>query len=65
MALTRKHFQAVADILACHRRDIESDTMSRDRVYPAIVADFARYFRGENGQFDVGRFHRACNPEVN
>ena len=66
MALSKKHFRAIADILADyspasgllgHTREISPE------VHTALVADFARYFRHENGRFDVDRFTRAANGD--
>ena len=54
--MTRKHFQAVADIL----KDAASlNTEQRDE----LARDFARLFQSENPRFDGSRFQRACQPE--
>jgi len=48
--LTKKHYQACAEILAKHREHCPSD----------LVADFAAYFKRDNPRFDVARFNVAC-----
>ena len=67
MALTRKHFKAIADILHCHSPNGRSgrgvSAKAQQAAYDALVADFARYFRHENGRFDVDRFTRAANGD--
>lgn len=46
MVLTRRHFEAVADILA------------RNHANDRLIADFIRYFEDENANFDSCRFLR-------
>lgn len=46
--MTRKHFEAIASILAQHGADA------------GLAADLANYFAAENPRFDVDRFMKAA-----
>jgi hypothetical protein len=52
--MTRKHFEATAEILK----------FASDKTHPALfskmVNDFAMMFAKENERFDVNKFHEAC-----
>ena len=52
MPLSRKHFQAIADI-------IQATTMN-DQTRTDLIRSFSYYFRGENSRFDMGKFEQAC-----
>jgi hypothetical protein len=57
--LTKKHFQAVADILG------PNEKTKMPAKYRLVVAmEFARYFQQENPQFDQKRFLKACGFEI-
>lgn len=45
---TRKHYQAIANILAQHKVDSE------------VVVDFAKYFATDNERFNKQRFYDAA-----
>lgn len=53
MALSRKHFCAVVEIIR---------NLSERPAKEEIASAFANYFRGENINFDRGRFLDACEP---
>lgn len=52
--MTRKHFEAIAGILADNKEDIEAITFSR------LVSQFAQVCREDNEGFDRDRFTKAC-----
>ena len=48
---TRKHYKAIAEILAQHKVNSE------------VVADFAGYFAADNERFNKQQFYNACGLE--
>jgi len=56
--MTRKHFEATAEILK----------FASDKTHPAVfskmVNDFALMFAKENPNFNVNKFHEACGYSV-
>ena len=56
--MTRKHFEKIAEIL----------NYASNKTHPALfskmVLDFAEMCANENPNFDVEKFHEACNYKV-
>ena len=56
--MTRKHFEATAEILK----------FASDKTHPAVfsktIHDFAEMFAKDNERFDVKRFHEASGYHV-
>jgi len=56
--MTRKHFEATAEILK----------FASDKIHPAVfskmVNDFALMFAKENSNFNVNKFHEASGYHV-
>jgi len=48
--LTRKHFQATAEILNAHREKLHP------AVYQSLIKEFAKFFSEENPSFDSVKF---------
>ena len=60
MSLTKKHFIAIARIIAKHYEDLENSPFLQDNSLPDRLAD---YFTIENANFDRARFLKACGVE--
>jgi hypothetical protein len=62
--MTRKHFEAVAEIIKHNSVDISHDPTDhergRDMQSFLISSDLADYFANENPNFDRARFMKAC-----
>lgn len=54
--MTRKHFQAIADVL----RDAQSVDASPRAMLDIMATGLADVCREANGRFDRDRFYRAC-----
>lgn len=54
MALSRKHFTAMAEII----KNLPENSTKGD-----IALEFAYYFRGEDSNFNHGKFMDACKSE--
>jgi len=52
--MTRKHFQAVADLLAGLREYVSADTFGE------LVEGFGDLFSADNPRFDFDKFALAC-----
>ena len=59
--MTRKHFNAIADALRFSRPDFSTVAHEQWEKDCSAMADACRSF---NGQFDRGRFLRACGVEA-
>lgn len=59
MSLSRKHYQAVADILA--RARSRKPERNPNVVIDRITRDFVEYFHSDNPRFDSRRFIEACH----
>lgn len=62
--MTKKHFSAIARIIA-DSRDVYPDALySRDEavdiVLDEVVDKLSTYFKAENPRFDAERFKKAC-----
>lgn len=77
MALTRKHYEALADILAAvkdeevteyngyHLTPLAAVTIEDTRMVVDVIADlFARYFADDNPSFDQAKWLRACEGSI-
>lgn len=63
--MTKKHFNAIAAVLA-NLRDTQP-SQGRDigeEVVDSIAYELSLLFRGWNGQFDQDRFLRACHTNL-
>ena len=68
MALSRKHFEAVARILESNNAPVEDSTpgfiegweAGREAMRRDVANDLADYFATENPNFDRQRFLKAC-----
>lgn len=58
MALTKKHFEALAEIIKTVKDDVGDRTV--DSVLHQIARDVADFSQVENSRFDRNRFLRAC-----
>jgi hypothetical protein len=56
MTLSRKHYQAIADI-------IRTRGTSNENQVENIKSDLAEYFQEDNPRFDKERFWKACEEE--
>jgi hypothetical protein len=56
--MTRKHFEATAEIL----NYVSNKT--HPAVFSKMVNDFAVMFANENPNFNVNKFHEACGYHV-
>jgi hypothetical protein len=68
MSLSRKHYCAVAAIIAneCERAPKQAtEIFARGRIAGAsnVAADIADYFASDNPQFDRARFLAACKVQ--
>lgn len=57
MSLSKKHFAAIASILADVKEEIYP------QVYEDLVDGLATYFKSENELFDIARFEKACGVD--
>lgn len=57
MTLTRKHFQAVADLLSSE----DNEDCCVKHYKQSLIKGFADMFVRENGNFSRQRFYTACN----
>jgi hypothetical protein len=53
--LTKKHFEAIADILNRHL-ELERTNVTKYLLINIIAADLGAYFDSENDRFDLARF---------
>lgn len=56
--MTRKHFQATAEILNY------MSNKTHPALFSKVVTDFAEMFAKENPNFDVVKFHEASNYKM-
>ena len=61
MAMSRKHFEAVAATIACQARRCE--TPGETAAVANIARDLAFVFKSDNPRFDKARFLTACGIE--
>ena len=59
--MTKKHFEAIAAILARRQRDYDSQQSDND--IRLVAEDLANYFRSVNPNFDKARFLRAAGVQ--
>lgn len=58
MTMTRKHFEAIAEILKYN------SNKTHPAVFSKMVLDFAELCAKENPNFNVNKFHEACGYHV-
>ena len=58
MSMTRKHFEATAEILNY------MSNKTHPALFSKVVTDFAEMFAKENPRFDVVKFHEASNYQM-
>lgn len=60
MAMSRKHYEAVAEILS-GARDTYNDGLHPDAIdaIDHLTRELGTFFYADNGRFDRGRFERA------
>jgi hypothetical protein len=56
--MTRKHFEATAEILKY------ASNKTHPALFSKMVNDFSLMFAKENPNFNVNKFHEACNYHV-
>lgn len=56
--MTRKHFQATAEILNY------MSNKTHPALFSKVVTDFAEIFAKENPNFDIVKFHEASNYKM-
>lgn len=62
--MTRKHFQAIAKVLADYRRSIQNGhTYPEQQQFDLMIDDLMGVFRETNPNFDRGRFVRATHEQ--
>ena len=61
MSLSRKHFEAIADIIKCSRRNYGGQDVLDTRE---VLNDLVEFFYSENGFFDVEKFLARCGGSV-
>lgn len=61
--LTRKHYEAIAEILSEHKDDSQYSTVIDERRVESISLSLADYFEKDNPRFDRDRFLEACGVE--
>ncbi len=65
--MTRKDFQAIADVLKdlkpAKTEDIGTGYTAEFRMWQNTVKEFTNMCAGQNGRFDRDRFQRACDFE--
>ncbi len=60
--MSRKHFIAIAKVLAAYRRSIQSGhTFSAEQQFDLMIDDLMAVFRETNPNFDRGRFVKATH----
>lgn len=65
MSLSRKHYEAVADILLDSANDGAEPTYDQhDRAVLSVASRLADYFASDNERFDRGRFLKACGVQA-
>lgn len=63
MTLTKKHFEAIAEILNKNFPHYNNTADELNRLEANIVEDLCNYFRDENPLFDVIKFKEAVFKE--
>jgi hypothetical protein len=58
MTMTRKHFEAIAEILKYN------SNKTHPAVFSKMVLDFSEMCAIENPNFNVNKFHEACGYNV-
>jgi hypothetical protein len=61
MSLSRKHFEAIADIIKSSRRNYGGQDVLDTRE---VLNDLVEFFYSENGFFDLEKFLARCGGSV-
>ena len=66
MAMSRKHYREVAEILNDHLREIKAESREPGEieVVESIAANMAEFFKRDNGNFQYGQFYKAVGMDV-
>jgi hypothetical protein len=54
--MTRKHYEAIAEIIRRHKEDYEMD----NQTLQSVMESMATVFNASNDRFDSVKFYKAC-----